>query len=547
MSSKAGAKISVICILCFLLAAFCPAFSQSIHDRWLGCNSDSGVSAFEPLCSKGTLLKWSGGSKDGKAHGFGVMEKSQDGKPISCFTGWYYEGFAEGHGRLILTDNTVYEGAFRKGQPCGLMDVQFPNGEKYKGRVINFSLHGSGKYEFTDSSRFEGLMINNKPYSGKYIDKLGQVKFIERTESVKKASAPVLFDSSLIGKPILSYLDGSGRIVKSKNAESLRQVIVDSGLLPVTEVQFLYLNRSRKATENYLYLDIEDPLQTYREGPFVTYHANGRIKAEGAYSRNQLQGIMKEYDEQGNMIRHSVFSLGTPDGEFVEYYPEGEVRSFAYFEMGELVEEKFLEFDKEGRQSLVRKENFGRHKDIWEHASDLSAAEVLDTGSLLIKVKQNGSLFRSNIMEVDPKSEYCISALLRKVKGVDASPYGVVFEFSDWDNYMEFLISDNGSFIVYGKREGQDMFLTDWQQTNFIKPPGEINLLEVKRIGNSLIYFINGEQVGATRYKGSTGNQVGLLVGGKGEYEMNRLIVREYLPATELSGKRNAPFLVNSK
>lgn len=547
MSLKANYISLANCIFGLLLALCMPVFSQSIQDQWLSCKADSDALAFEPLCTKGTQLKWSGEVQNGKAQGQGIMEKFHDGRLISTYFGSYVEGIAQGQGRLLLSDNTVYEGEFSKGQPSGIMEIRFFNGEKYRGRVINFSMHGQGEYEYLDSSRFEGLMVNDKPYTGKYVHKTGQVKFIEKTAPVKKASSTGLFDFSLIGKPVISYLDEMGRIVKSKNAASLRQVVFDSSLLPVTEAEFMYPNRLKKAVERYLYLDLEDPLQTYRDGTFVTYHPNGRMMSEGSYRRNRLHGIMKEYDEQGNLIRHSVFSIGTPDGDFVEYYPDGEVKSYAYFEMGELVEEKFLELDKAGRQSLVRKENFARHKDLWEHSSDLSGSEVLDTGSLMVKVRQNGSLFRSNMMEVDPKSDYCISAWVRKVKGEDIFPYGLVFEFSDWDNYMEFLISDNGSFIVYGKRDGQDMFLTDWQQTDFVKPPGESNHLEVKKTGNSLNYFINGEQVGATRFKGSTGNQVGILVGGKGEYEFNRLIVREYLPAAEMMGKRNAPFLVKAE
>lgn len=546
MSMKTISFNATICIVLYMLAFCLPVHSQSIQDRWLSCRTDSAVEAFEPLVPAHTRLQWTGSSHKGKAHGVGTMQKFIDNKLVSIYEGIYEKGIAMGQGKLAMTDGVVFEGEFQQGQPCGKMTVKFLNGDNYEGRVINYSMHGRGVYYYSDSSRFEGMMMNDKPYSGRHILKNGVIKFLEKGEIVKKASASS-FDSSQIGKIITSYLDEDGRIVKLKNAQSIREIILDSFLLPVARVDYFYMNRVRKIEEHLLYLDLGDPALSYRDGAYKAYYANGQLQKECFYRSNQLHGPMKEYDAKGNLVRHSVFSLGVPDGDFVEYYPNGEVKSFAYFEAGQLVEEKFLEYDREGRQSLVRKENFGRHKDFWEHTSPLSNAEVIDTGSLIVKVRQNGSLFRSNVMEVNERSEYSISTLVRKVKGAEAYPYGLIFEFSDWDNYMEFLISDNGSFIVYGKREGMDMFLTDWQPTNFIKPQGEVNHLEVKKIGNNLNYFINGEQVGATRYKGSTGNQVGILAGGKGEYEVNRLIVREYLPAAELSGKRNAPYLVNAK
>lgn len=546
MSIRAGKSILLLGVLCLLLIRLA-AYSQTINDRWLNCSADGVLLAFEPLCPEGTQLLWSGGSKQGKAHGIGIMEKYFDGKLMATFSGTYIEGVAAGCGRLSISDSAIYEGEFMKGQPCGIMLVHKPNGDKFMGRVIHFSLHGYGVYEFADSSRFEGIMAFDKPYSGKFSYPSGQVRYIDGGVQVKKAPVVSRFDSSMIGKPVFSYLDANGYSVKSKNAVSIRKAILDSSLLPATEVELLYPNKERKGLEHYLFLDLDNPYLTFKDGPFVSYHPNGRIRSEGSYRRNQYHGILKEYDDMGNLIRYSVHSLGIPDGDFVEYYPGGEVKSYAYFHVGELREEKFLELDKVGRQSLVRKENFGRHKYLWESGTEHSGSVVLDTGSLLIKINDAGRHYRFNNMEVDGHSDYVISASVRRVKGTEITPYGLLFEFSDWDNYMQFLIADNGSFIVFGKRDGQDMFLTDWQQTKFVKEAGMANLLEVKKTATSLNYYINGEQVGATRYKESTGSLVGVLAAGKGEYEFNKLMVREYLPVTELSGKRNDPNLVKAK
>jgi antitoxin component YwqK of YwqJK toxin-antitoxin module len=64
-----------------------------------------------------------------------------------------------------------------------------------------------------------------------------------------------------------------------------------------------------------------------KEGPFkVYYHSNGKVKREGNYSRNMLNGIVKEYYNNGSIMNEGNYSNNRKNGPYKEYFENGKLK-----------------------------------------------------------------------------------------------------------------------------------------------------------------------------------------------------------------------------
>ena len=106
---------------------------------------------------------YKGGYKDGKKHGYGVVE----------FFDWMdgpgkYEGEFRNdkwHGKGKLTDEWgVYEGGFKDGNFHGRGVYKYDNGNRYEGEFKESRQHGDGTFYGPDGSVFKGSWKDGKPH-----------------------------------------------------------------------------------------------------------------------------------------------------------------------------------------------------------------------------------------------------------------------------------------------------------------------------------------------------------------------------------------------
>jgi S1-C subfamily serine protease len=105
----------------------------------------------------------------------------------------------------------------------------------------------------------------------------------------------------------------------------------------------------------------------------------------------------------------------------------------------------------------------------------------------------------------------------------------------DWDNYFEFSISEQGSYIIYQKFEGVYIKIKDWTTTSAIFKGNQRNRLKILKLNEDFIFSINGEVV--ARHKASLfrGNNIGITARGRGEFTLENIIVREFVTEEELA------------
>jgi antitoxin component YwqK of YwqJK toxin-antitoxin module len=77
---------------------------------------------------------------------------------------------------------------------------------------------------------------------------------------------------------------------------------------------------------NY-YLKLEETFKMgEREGPYRTFHENGKLKSEGSWKNNNRHGLYKEYHENGKLAEIGNYEDNSAVGEWRYYYDDGQLK-----------------------------------------------------------------------------------------------------------------------------------------------------------------------------------------------------------------------------
>ncbi|GIV42080.1 MAG: hypothetical protein KatS3mg034_1390 [Vicingaceae bacterium] len=71
-----------------------------------------------------------------------------------------------------------------------------------------------------------------------------------------------------------------------------------------------------------------------KHGPFVTFYTGGQKAVEGFYTRGYKDSVWTEYFENGKIQKQYTFHLDTLDGEYKEWYPNGQLKSIVLYKKG---------------------------------------------------------------------------------------------------------------------------------------------------------------------------------------------------------------------
>lgn len=150
-------------------------------------DSRTGCQIWSPA---GRAVSWSGGCRNSFAHGRGVAQFYESGKPILTCDCEYRDGKANGHGIqtsangrfdgefrndryyagvFASKDGTRTEGQWRDGQPFGVMKFTFTDGWRWEAPVRDGQMNGPLTLVNTKTgARWEGNVQNGEPIgSGK--------------------------------------------------------------------------------------------------------------------------------------------------------------------------------------------------------------------------------------------------------------------------------------------------------------------------------------------------------------------------------------------
>lgn len=125
-----------------------------------------GCKIANPAPKSGETVEWSGSCPQGMAHGTGVLQFYNAGKPGARYEGELSKGVLSGKGVLRSADGSVYDGDWVDGKPEGYGKFTDKDGNTYVGGWTAGAQDGPGTLTSKDGQRITGTWRG-----GKYVDK----------------------------------------------------------------------------------------------------------------------------------------------------------------------------------------------------------------------------------------------------------------------------------------------------------------------------------------------------------------------------------------
>ena len=513
-------------------------YGQTLKDEWVICNNQ-GCKLQDPYYTEGVSFKWDGSCINGKANGYGTAIKYENSTLHSTYIGEYVNGIRTGSGKFVRNlSNETWEGNFINGQLFGYGKYKNENGNRYEGNFINYMQHGKGTKFYGNGNRFEGLFNSFIEYTGVFTYPNGDKKYLYRGVLTDKKSTANSNYSPKLNQEITEYFDENWERCEVVTAKYYRHITYIAPNTPKGKIIDFYMNSHKQSEFNALYIDYNDDNLNFHIGEAKWYHTNGKLSRVCDYSQtNRIEGLDITYFDNGNKASEIYYSQGVLDGQYNTYYKTGKPKINAYYKDGNLVDNKFIEFDENGLGALVYNENFRANKEHWEAKIEGSASQISNDGNVSLFLNNDNTTTRFIYITLDQKSSYSIESIIQKKSGKGNEGYGIIFGFKDWNNYYQFLISEYGSYIISGQFEGVNIKICEWKKSSAINIGNKRNLLKIMKFEDEFIFSINGEVVERPKSNDLRGNNIGIIAGGRGEYVLENIIVKEFMTDEELEKK----------
>ncbi|MBX3009793.1 MAG: trypsin-like peptidase domain-containing protein [Melioribacteraceae bacterium] len=482
-------------------------------------------------------MKWEGDCINGKANGFGKLTKYKNGEYESTYEGEYQNGIRQGKGTFSHKDGSVFKGTFLNGQLIGFGSVTTDEGSKYEGEFINYRRHGKGILTLPNGSVLDGFFVSDRLHTGKYKNFDGTETYLQEYVPVPKISEKQSGYKPEIGTRLTEYFNADWKRCTQKEAAYYRLVTYEAPNKPKGIIKDYYITGELQSEFFAVYLDYDDEGKNFHEYEATWYFKNGKIQQKRYYMNNRINGKNTFYYDNGQIAQEANYNYGILNGEYKQWHKTGKPRLLALYENGNLVDNKYVEYDENGLGALVYTENFTLNKDIWVSKVASSESSINPSNQLLLSLPKTESIARWNYITLDQKSSYSIECIIHKTKGKGQEGYGLLFGFKDWNNYFSFVISEYGSYKITGYFEGVQLKIADWTKSNVINTGNKRNMLKVFKFEDEFIFSINGQVVHRDKPKDLRGNYHGILATGIGEYILENLIIKEFLSKEELEAK----------
>lgn len=520
---------SIFCV--FLLLVTSIGSSQTLNEKWVQCKNTN-CKVLDPYYEDNVSFTWEGQCKDGKANGFGKAVKFEDSKLHSTYEGEYVNGVRQGKGRYVNhINNRVWDGQFFNGQCTGIAKYTFDDGYKYEGNLVNYIIHGNGTLSYPNGAKFEGFFVNQVPYTGKFTNYDGKVTYLQGGSPTSKIKEEKSNYRPKLNEEVTEYFNENWERCEPKNAAYFRKVIYQAENRPTGKIKDYFITGQLQSEFYCVYLDYNDENKNFHEGEATWYYKNGKVEQKRFYYNNSINGKNTFWYENGQKEKELNYDHGRLDGYYYMWYKSGNLAIKAFYEKGELADDRYLEFDENGIGSTVYKERFAKNKNSWEVKLDGSESNIdVQKNFVYLKNKENKTTSRFNYISFNQTNDYSIETIIDRRDIDKNSGTGLLFGFKDWDNYYQFLISGNGSYYISGRFQGINISIRNWTPTNAINTAktNQRNLLKVLKLGNDFLFSINGQLVAKETAKSLSGNNVGIICGGKGDIILETITIKEF-------------------
>lgn len=106
------------------------------------------------------------------------------------------------------------------------------------------------------------------------------------------------------------------------------------------------------------------------DGEFVEYYSSGKLKSKGTFKNGIVNGLRTMYHENGNKQVERNYLLGKPNGKNAEYFEDGKTKQEGQFKLGKEDGVWMFYFDNGNKKALVTFLDGIQDGDFFEYTSD---------------------------------------------------------------------------------------------------------------------------------------------------------------------------------
>jgi hypothetical protein len=191
---------------------------------------------------------------------------------------------------------------------------------------------------------------------------------------------------------------------------------------------------------------------------------------------------------------------------------------------------------------LIFEEHFQDNRHNWPTRDSDECTIALEANHYVFEHKRLGNFWWLTWKSADffyDKKEFRIYVVLEKITGVSNPGYGFVWGLLDSSNFFEFVIFDTGYYRISQYNNGEFQDFVAWKRCSGIRHPNAINILEIRRNGDTVEFYINSslvETLPADTLTQVPGRNFGFVVYNQIKIKVHSLIVSA---STETGSKQS--------
>ena len=155
-------------------------------------------------------------------------------------------------------------------------------------------------------------------------------------------------------------------------------------------------------------------------------------------------------------------------------------------------------------------------QDYWGEGTgenDIYSYKVSNGKFTLSAKTDNFSSLIAKEIDVDLSRNFSIETSLQRYSGATENVMGLAFGYKDPENSFQFGISSTGYYTMYYSFNGKNTYPIPWTLSNAIKLGNDVaNILKIEKVGDQLLFYINGIKVAEKPMMVFFGNHIGFVV-----------------------------------
>ncbi len=161
----------------------------------------------------------------------------------------------------------------------------------------------------------------------------------------------------------------------------------------------------------------------------------------------------------------------------------------------------------ESKKAIVLDEDFNDNSLGWLERADESSAYDISNGKYGIESKNDQAKLVFKAFNLNPEMDFEIETSIKFEFGKESKPAGLIWGYAD-DGDHEFFITKNGYYRLVEYYDGDYHYRTEYEPIESINPDG-YNQLTIRKVNNTVYFFVNKTFVHSLLHKEFYGNKIG--------------------------------------